>query len=877
MFVILLFLFAHPAGAARVDGVIVDATSAPVPGAAVSILDARRIAIATTSTDAGGSFRVQDVPAGNHVLRVAAPGFETQWRPIEVRRNQQRSEQIVLRVAAIREEVTVTAMAGSIEAAGQAIQRVNIIGRDQIEARATSVLAQAVEEEPGLALQRTSPTIGGVFVRGLTGNKVNVFVDGVRYSTSAMRGGINTFLNLIDPASADVVEVIRGPQSAQYGSDALGGSIQVLSPMPAVEAGGRRIHGQTAASLSAADAGYGTSAMISIAGPKNLALLASLDGRRANTLRAGGGLDSHSAVTRFLGLPSTAAAGDRLPDTGFTQYGGSIRLAWSPGARSHWIASYQRGQQDGGKRYDQLLGGDGNLIADLRNLMLDFFYLRYERQPSRALDRVSLTYSYNAQREERVNQGGNGNPLGAITHEYERTRVHGVQAEASKLLGRGHSLVTGGEYYAERLRSPSFAYDPAAGVFSVRRGRIPDHAGYASGGAWAQDSADLWSGRVRLVGSVRISAADYRVQGGSLWPSDSLRASNWTWRAGAAVRPGRSFHIFTSISRGFRAPHMTDLGTLGLTGSGFEVAAPDVAGRGAMVGSTAGPDARSTGLAVEQVRPETSINYEAGVAFNAARLRTEAVVFLNDIRDNITRQALLLPAGATEIAGQKIVAQTPEGAVFVEASPNPVLVRTNFDNARIRGFEYRLDARVRSAWTARFFFTALHAHDTRTGLQPNIEGGTPAPGGFFELRYHPAGRRFWLAPYGRAAWRQDRLSSLDFQDRRTGAARTRAAIRSFFRNGATVRGLAAGNVLLATGETLAQVQDRVLGTGVDSLPLFVAVPGYAVFGVRVGIDLAERQRLLLAFENIGDRNYRGISSGLDGPGRSVYVRYALEF
>ena len=68
-----------------------------------------------------------------------------------------------------------------------------------------------------------------------------------------------------------------------------------------------------------------------------------------------------------------------------------------------------------------------------------------------------------------------------------------------------------------------------------------------------------------------------------------------------AIR-GRSL---VSVSRGFRAPHMTDLGTLGLTGSGFEVAAPDVAGLGGFVGTTADATAVSTGDPVEQVGPET--------------------------------------------------------------------------------------------------------------------------------------------------------------------------------------------------------------------------------------------------------------------------------
>ena len=81
--------------------------------------------------------------------------------------------------------------------------------------------------------------MAGVFVRGLTGNKVNVFVDGIRYSNGAQRGGVNTFLDLIEPGMLEGIEILRGPSSAQYGSDALGGSVQFLTRIPSLSATGR--------------------------------------------------------------------------------------------------------------------------------------------------------------------------------------------------------------------------------------------------------------------------------------------------------------------------------------------------------------------------------------------------------------------------------------------------------------------------------------------------------------------------------------------------------------------------------------------------------------------------------------------------------------
>ena len=138
------------------------------------------------------------------------------------------------------------------------------------------------------------------------------------------------------------------------------------------------------------------------------------------------------------------------------------------------------------------------------------------------------------------------------------------------------------------------------------------------------------------------------------------------------------------------------------------------------------------------------------------------------------------------------------------------------------------------------------------------------------------------------AGRQNRLSSLDLSDRRTGAARSRANIQNFFRRGACVRGLTtvpaagcgnAGGILIPTGETLLQVQNRVL-PNVDNntlVPLFPYLPGYGLVGVRGSIKFNERSELFVDFENIFDKSYRGISWGIDGAGRGVTLRYRYEF
>lgn len=888
---LLLFFLATAAPAAAraavtVAGVVRDLSGAVVVDAGVSLLTAQRATVAATRTDAEGRFRFAEVPEGSYVLLIQAGGFADKRQALAVR-DEAIEVAVALEPFLRTETVSVTANSSTVENVETISQQVNVLNEQVIAERARTVTAQVAQEEPGANLQRTSSSVGGIVVRGVTGNKVNVYVDGIRFTTSAQRGGISTFLNLLDSTNLQSVEILRGPNSAQYGSDAIGGSIQFLSRRPLYTPGGKNLHGQLATTFNSADRSFGANLTTTYA-TENFGLLTNLAGRRVNTLRPGKGIDSHNAVTRFFGLPSTIAIGERLPDTGFTQYGGSLKAYWTAAQNSNFIFNYSRGQQDGGKRYDQLLGGDGTLIGDLRNLMSDLFYVRYDQVGAGWFDSFTAAYSFNTQREERVNQGGNGNPRATITHEYERINVNGLQASAAKLIGSRQNILFGAEYYRERLDTPAFGVTPVTNVTTLRRPRIPDNALYQSGGVYVQDVFEAIPGRLRLMGNLRYSAAAYEaraadsplVGGQPLWSDDELKVSNVTFRLGAVFIPVDGFSLSANIARGFRAPHATDLGSLGLVGTGFEVAAAEVAGLAATIGTTGDDTAISTGRPVEQLKPETSLSYEGGLRFYRGRIDTDLAVFVNDIKDNIVKQTLILPQGAVgaQLGSEPITMQLPTGAVFVALATTPVLVRANFGDNRVFGIEHTFDYRVTPDWSFRTVYTYVHTRD---------KNGTPAPDGWVKLRYAPAGKRFWIEPYLHAADRQERLSSIDLSDRRTGARRTNASIAAFFQNGATARGLVgrgadgvfgtADDFLIATGETLSQIQTRVLGAARQPSSLFTAVPGYVTLNVRGGMRLGERHDLLIDFENLGDRNYRGVDWGIDAPGRGVYLRYSTRF
>ncbi|HET8675178.1 MAG TPA: TonB-dependent receptor, partial [Blastocatellia bacterium] len=881
---LLLFISLVPAVRAgdevNISGVVRDSSGAVLVDANISLLNAQSAIISTTKTDAQGRFTISNVPEGSYVLVINSQGFTENRTVVNARAAGIPEISVTLEPRAASEEVTVTALTGNVESVESISQQVNVIPERQIEERAKTVLTQVANEEVGVHLQRTSPTIGGIVIRGATGNKVNVYVDGVRFTTSAQRGGISTFLNLIEPASLQAVEILRGPNSAQYGSDALGGSLQVLSRVPAFSVDGDNAKGQLGVFFNSADLSFGSNLTSSFA-TKNFGLLTNIAGRRVNTLRPGGGIDSHNAVTRFFGVSSDIAIDGRLPDTAFTQYGGLVKMNWVPATGSNFIVSYLRGQQDGGKRYDQLLGGDGTLIGDLRNLMNDFFYFRYDKVDLGWLDGFTATYSFNSQREERVNQGGNGNPRASINHEYERINVNGVSAYVNKLIGSRQNLLFGADFYNERMHSPAFGVNPVSEAVTIRRPRIPDNALYKNGGVYVQDVWEAIPSMLRLTGNLRYSRVTYNskeedapiVDGLRLWPDDSLDVSTVTFRLGAVLTPVEGFSLLANVSRGFRAPHMTDLGALGLVGTGFEVSASEVSGLNGTVGSTADDEAVTTGLPVQQLEPETSMNYELGVRVYGDRVDTDLAVFFNEIKNNIVKQSLILPPGAVgrNLGSETITEQLSNGVVFVDVATTPVLVRANFGEDQIWGIEHTFDLRINRDWSFGSILTYVHTQ---------AKNGVPAPDGWFRVRYAPAGRNFWIEPYVHAAYRQSRLSSIDLADRRTGARRTAGSIASFFANGATARGLVDrgpdgvfgtnDDFLIATGETLEEIQQRVLGPALEPSSLFTRVPGYATFNVRGGFKLSERNDLLIEFENITDRNYRGVDWGIDGPGAGVY-------
>ncbi|MFM1871626.1 MAG: hypothetical protein RL398_1048, partial [Planctomycetota bacterium] len=109
---------------------------------------------------------------------------------------------------------------------------VDVLTRQDLDRLSPRSLPQALREIPGVLVQETAPGQGSPFIRGFTGYSNLLLIDGIRLNNSTFRSGPNQYWSTIDPLSLERIEVLRGPNSTLYGSDAVGGTVQVITKSP---------------------------------------------------------------------------------------------------------------------------------------------------------------------------------------------------------------------------------------------------------------------------------------------------------------------------------------------------------------------------------------------------------------------------------------------------------------------------------------------------------------------------------------------------------------------------------------------------------------------------------------------------------------------
>ncbi|MEW5978812.1 MAG: TonB-dependent receptor [Acidobacteriota bacterium] len=900
--------------ASLVSGTVVDSSGAPVQDAAVQLLDAQGNVVRETLTDAAGSFVLSDPPTGSLKLSISAPNLQGHRMVLNAGSSPHPPLQITLELIPLQTEVSVTASRGTLEVVGKTPHLVTVKDKDELLRKPLVTIGSALEGTPGTSIQQSTYGQVSPFLRGLTGNQVLNLVDGVRFNNSTYRFGPNQYLAFLEPSQVQQVEVLLGPTSSQYGSDALGGTVHVLTVGPDFSATSAfALHGQLQLLAASADASEGANALVSL-GNKNLSWLVGASGRKHNDLRAGGGRDSHHVFHRYFGLSAAEVRqlfGGRLQDTAFSQAGGHSKLALRLPSDQSVTLWYQHGLQLGVRGYKDLLGGRGQLQSRFEPQALNLFYVRYEKQGVGRLDSLAGTFSVNTQRDGTVRQGL------LLTDSVMRERSvvdsYGYTVQATSRLAGRQAFVFGSEVYQERIRSRRRQVDVQTGQQTERRALYPNGSHYTTLGLFGQDTLDVVKGRLRAVLGARFTQVKFRTfaernrsaSGQPLGVLDSFQTfHDLTFNAGLTYQIAPHLGLNLLTGRGFRAPNLNDLGAIGLSDLGYELPASEVTTAGALIGTSSGENAASTGKRVEKLSAERLYNYELGITVDTQRLSGRAHVFDAALHHPIVRRTLLFPAGNVPMA----LAGVPVFPIPPAAPEQPldvVAVRTDLDSRavkaflnhghqRFRGLESLVRYPLSSSWRLEASYTFL------SGLEGSPQGPVrrlPPQQGTVGFRFTPSTSRLWIQMGGTLVGPQRKLSPGDRSDERIGAERSRRDIASFF-NSARVKpylrpgedGLTgtSDDLFFLTGETLGQIQDRVLplgslvnGTTITNwdtrVPLFWKTPGYFVMNLSGGIGLGEHSSLTFAVSNLMDRNYRVHGSGIDSPGISFYLAYKIRF
>ncbi len=219
--------FAQSAGGIVTGTVKFEASGAPVHGATIIVIGARR----TTTTSATGTFELRNVPAGTFEVVAQREHFSAARQSVTVVAGQTATVEFLLTVEAVHEHVTVTASASGTATTFESFNAITSLDSVELAKNIGTSLADALAGAPGVSKRSFGPGSGRPIIRGFDGDRVLIMQDGIRTGDLSSQSGDHGVS--IDAASLDRLEVVKGPATLLYGSNAIGGVVNAITPQDA--------------------------------------------------------------------------------------------------------------------------------------------------------------------------------------------------------------------------------------------------------------------------------------------------------------------------------------------------------------------------------------------------------------------------------------------------------------------------------------------------------------------------------------------------------------------------------------------------------------------------------------------------------------------
>ena len=663
-------------------------------------------------TDDQGFYIIENIPIGSYDIQFDHISYTTR-----ILQDVNISTAQTTTLGTVRLDMRILRLNGLVVTATRSTRRIidvpqalNVIPARRIQERNAKTSAEVLHEEAGVFVQKTNHGGGSAIIRGLSSNQILLMVDGVRLNNSTYRLGNHQYLTTIDNAMLDRLEVVRGPTSVLYGSDALGGTINAVTKRPTLDSDRFSFDYKLQSRYATADQEKNLRSEFTIQNRK-LAVQAGFSYKNFGDLRRGG--NSHHQQLE------SAVDGIQHP-TAFAAHDLDAKLVYALSSSQTLIIAHQASRQREVPRYDKYEYNDYHRWI-YQPQKRDLTYLTYENEiGSRWLSSARLSLSYHNQTEGRETQKTSESSL---FRERDDVNTLGCALQLVTVFD-GHHLTYGADLYFDRIQSVRSQREfNAVDFVDDSQGRYPDGSRYYSLGLFLQNEIRL-APKWRTVAGLRYSHFSARF---SLPDQQIFKNVNQTFHAltgslGIIYNILDHVYLNTNIAQGFRAPNLSDISKLGESkGETYEVP--------------------NTGL-----EPEKMLSIDIGIKIDAANLRAGASVFYAQISD------LLASADALYNGSPQIE---------IDGTLYKVKSKQNIGKAFIRGIEAEFQARIFAALWLRANIASPYGQNTT--LDEPV-GGIPPTFGLAGLRWTQ--EKITLDAYTRFAAKQDRLSTDDLDDPR---------------------------------------------------------------------------------------------------------------
>lgn len=452
--------------------------------------------------------------------------------------------------AAIEDEVVVTAERSS-SLMSKTVRSVSIVSGQDIYQRLSRTVPEALRYEQGILIQRTGPGGGAPFIRGMAGNQILYMIDGIRLNNSTYRSGPNQYLNTIDPFFIDRIEVVRGPGSVLYGSDALGGAINVITF--------RRKDFSKSAGFDGRLMGRASSADLEQTGHLDF----NVNGGSIFGLAVSGNLRKFGNITPGSNLPIQT-----LTDYEEQNFAGNFDFHFGSHVTVELAAHFAN--LDDVHNFDPI--NTVNLFEPQRRVL--YYGKLHLKELSPYLNMITLFTSYQLQSEGRVKQVAVTLPtLRTETRDLDLVTTIGAGLQFESPIGQYARFVYGGEYYQDMINSERKIETLPTGKVDEIDPQFPDGSTYSSIAGYLEVAVTPTDWMIIVSGSryslfmPQIDMEDPTL--GDVTVDDHF--SDVSWTAHTLFNFAKYHGIILGLSRGFRAPGIDDFAKLGSEDGRYDI------------------------------------------------------------------------------------------------------------------------------------------------------------------------------------------------------------------------------------------------------------------------------------------------------------------